>query len=148
MLSFDRWPPLGKSDHLSLCFDYVCFSCPNPSENRKHNLWKGDFEGMKHHLHLQNWDTMPVGEIETKWLGFKTALLDLVEKLCPLAQSKRPLAKPWLSRHIVAIQKKKKKLPKKGKSSSPDGIPPILFPNEIFSGFPGIWMIVQVMTPF
>ncbi len=34
ILSFDRWHPLGNGDHLSLCFDYVCFSCPNPTDNR------------------------------------------------------------------------------------------------------------------
>ncbi len=103
ILSSDREPPLGNGDHLSLYFDYVCFSCPNPSENRNRNLWKGNFEGMKHHLHLQNWDMMLVGDIEAKWLGFKKVLLDLVEKSCPLVRSKRPLAKPWLSRHIVAM---------------------------------------------
>ncbi len=53
---------------------------------------------------------MLVGDIETKWLGFKMVLLDLVEKFCPLARSKRPAAKPWLSWHIVAMQKQKKKL--------------------------------------
>ncbi len=79
VLSFDREPPLGDSDHVSLYIDYVCFSCPNPSGNRKRNLWKGNFEGMRHHLHLQDWDKMLVGDIETKWLGFKTVLLDLVE---------------------------------------------------------------------
>ncbi len=50
ILSFDREPPLVNSDHLWLYSDYVCFSCPNPSGNRKRNLWKGDFEGMRHHL--------------------------------------------------------------------------------------------------
>ncbi len=105
ILYFDRGPPFGNSDHLSLYFDNVCFSCPNPSENRKRNLWIGDFEGMKHHLYLQNWDTMLVGDIETKWLGFKTVLLDLVVKFCPLARTKRPVARQWLSR-----QKQKKKL--------------------------------------
>ncbi len=50
ILSFNRGPQLGNTDHLSLCFDYVCFTCPNPNENRKRNLWKGDFEGMIHHL--------------------------------------------------------------------------------------------------
>ncbi len=110
---FDRERPLGNSDQLSLYFDYVCFSCPNQSVNRKRNLWKGNFEGMRHHLHIQNWDMMLVGYIETKWLGFKTVLLDLIEKFCPLARPKPPLAKPWLSRHIVAMQKQKKRLYKK-----------------------------------
>ncbi len=113
ILSFDRGPPLGNSDHLSLCYDYVCLSWPNSSKYRKRNLRKGDFEGMKHHLHLQNWDTMLVSDIETKWLGFKTILLELVEKICPLVRSKRPLAKPWLSKHIFAMQKQKKKMDKK-----------------------------------
>ncbi len=39
--------------------------------------WKGNFEGMRHHLNLQNWDMILVGDVETKWLGFKTVLLDL-----------------------------------------------------------------------
>ncbi len=68
--------------------------------------WKGDFEGMRHHLRLQNCDMMLVGDIETKWLRFKTALLEFVEKM-------RPLAKPWLSGHMVSMQKQKKKLFKK-----------------------------------
>ncbi len=122
ILSFDREPPLGSSDHLSLHFDYVCFSCPNPSGNRKRNLWKGNFEGIKHHLNLQIWDMILVGDIETKWLGFKAILLDLVEKLCPLARSKRPLAKPWLSRHIVAMQKQKKKLYKNEQGRHDSGV--------------------------
>ncbi len=78
-LSFDRGPPRGNRNHLSLCFDNICFSCPKPSENRKRNLWKGDFEGMERHHCLQNWDTMLVGDIETKWLGLKTVLLDPIE---------------------------------------------------------------------
>ncbi len=48
---------------------------------------------------------MLVGDIKTKWLRFKAVLLDLVEKFCSLARSKRPLA-----RHIIAMQKQKKKL--------------------------------------
>ncbi len=39
---------------MAQCFDNVCFCCTNPSERRKCNRWKGDFEGMKRHLHLQN----------------------------------------------------------------------------------------------
>ncbi len=34
ILSFDRGPPLGNSYHLSICFDYVRFSCMNPSDKR------------------------------------------------------------------------------------------------------------------
>ncbi len=65
-------------------------------------MWKGDFEGMRRHLHLQDWDLMLVGDIETKWLRFKAVLLDLVENFYPLARSKRPLAKPWLSKKWLA----------------------------------------------
>ncbi len=98
--SFDRGQPLGKSDHLPICFDYVCFSCAIPSYKRQLNKWKGDFEGMRRHLHLQDRDLMLVGDIETKWLRLKAVLLDLVENFCPLARSKY-----WISRRIIAMQK-------------------------------------------
>ncbi len=121
ILSFDRGPPLGNSDRLSICFDYVCFSCVNPSYKRQRNIWKGEFEGMRRHLHLQDWDLMLVGDIETKWIRFKAVLLDLVENFCPLARSKLPLAKPWISRRIIAMQRQKKKLYKKSCSYVPKG---------------------------
>ncbi len=89
------------------------FRVQNPTENRKRNLWKGDFEGMRRHLHFQDWDLIQVGGIETKWLRFKAVLLDLVENFSPLARSKRPLAKPWISRRIIAMLKQKQKLYKK-----------------------------------
>ncbi len=74
IISFDRGPPL-----------YISYI--NLNEKRKCSTWKGDFEGMKCRLHLQNWDKMLVGDIDTRWLTFKTVLLDLVEKFCPLARS-------------------------------------------------------------
>ncbi len=97
VLSFDR-------GHLLICFDF----CTNPTYKRQRNVWKGDFEGMRRHLHLQDWDLTLVGDVETKWLRFKAILLDLIEQFCPLSRSKRPLAQPWISRRIIAMQKKKK----------------------------------------
>ncbi len=52
---------------------------------------------------------MLIGDIETKWLGFKKVLLDLVVNLLPLARPKRSLAKPLSSRHIFVKQTQKKK---------------------------------------
>ncbi len=93
ILSFDRGQPFENSDHLLIYFDNVSFLCTNPCYTRQRNIWKGDFEGMRHQLHLQDWDLMLVGDIETKWLRFKAIVLDFVENFCPLARSKRPLAK-------------------------------------------------------
>ncbi len=129
ILSFDRGKPLGNSDHLSLCLDYLCFSCPSQTENRKSNLWKGDFEGMRRHLHLQDWDLMLVGDIETKWLWFKVVLPDLVDNFCPLARSKCPLAKPCISRRFIATKNRRKSCIK---------IPANTFP----------WALGQLKTPW
>ncbi len=38
---------------------------------------------MKCYFHLQHWDTMLVGDIETTWLKFKTVLLEFVENFHP-----------------------------------------------------------------
>ncbi len=80
----------------------------NPSDSRQRNIWMGDFEGMRRHFKIQYWDSMLVGDIETKWLRFKAVLLDLIENFFTLARSKRPLAKPWPSRDILVMQKQKK----------------------------------------
>ncbi len=84
MIYFDRQPPL-----------YISYT--NRNEKRKRKMWKGNFEDMKCHRHHQNWDMMPVGDIGARRLRFKIVLLDVAEKFCPLARSKRLLAKPWLS---------------------------------------------------
>ncbi len=65
---------------------------------------------MRCHLQIQNWDLMLVSDIKTKWLRFNA---DLVEIFCPLARLKRPLAKKWISRRIVVMQKQKKRFLKK-----------------------------------
>ncbi len=70
-------------------------------------MWKDDFEGMKRHLNLQKWGTMLLGNVGIKWLVFRTVFLELVERFCPLVWPKRRIAKPWLSRHIGVMQKKK-----------------------------------------
>ncbi len=55
---------------------------------------------MKPHLHIQYWDTILVGDIETKWIqDGRTG-----------PGSKRALTKPWLSGHIDAMQTQKLKL--------------------------------------
>ncbi len=66
---------------------------------------KGKFEGMKRHIHLQNWYTMIV---ETKWIRIKTVQLDFVINSSCLIQLMCPLAEPWISRHIVVMQSRKK----------------------------------------
>ncbi len=92
---------------------WLRFSYTNPSYKRQRSIWKGYFEGMRRHLLLQDWDLMVIDDIETKWMLFKAVLQDPVENFCPLARLKRPLAKPWISRRIIAMQKQKKKLYKK-----------------------------------
>ncbi len=66
ILSIDWGQPLENSDHFSIYFDFVCFVCTNPSYKRQHNIWKDYFEGMGRHLHHQDWDSMLVGDIDSK----------------------------------------------------------------------------------
>ncbi len=47
--------------------------------NRENATCGSQIEDMKRNLQLQNPNTILVGNIETKWLAFKTALLDFVE---------------------------------------------------------------------
>ncbi len=70
----------ARGHHWVIAITYQYALIKIPSEIRKYDIWTGNFEGPKRHLHLHNWNTMLVDDIKTKWLRFKTVLLDLVEK--------------------------------------------------------------------
>lgn len=65
------------------------------------NMWKGDFESLKRHFHIQFSETTLIGDIQTKCLKSNTTLLDLIDNFYPLARSKGKVTKPFNIFRIV-----------------------------------------------
>jgi len=72
-------PPLGKSDHCCLLFEYVINDySPTEFDSRKLNYWKGDFASIRKELGEIDWEVMFAGKtVEEMWTYFKRTLQTL-----------------------------------------------------------------------
>nr|VZH99101.1 unnamed protein product [Spirometra erinaceieuropaei] len=63
-------PPLGRSDHVVLLWDYSIFSLPEQATRVRRNIWRGDFAQMKAELNTINWESAFSGDIIKDWDWF------------------------------------------------------------------------------
>ncbi|VDL85365.1 unnamed protein product [Schistocephalus solidus] len=64
-------PPLGKSDHVVLMWDYTLFSLPAQSFDPRPNFGRGNFEQMKNVLSPIDWISIFFDDIDEAWGQFK-----------------------------------------------------------------------------
>ena len=78
-------PPLGKSDHCCLHFEYMIKDHNvTEFELQKLNYWKGDFSSMRKALSEIDWQTMLSGKtVEEMWTYFKGTLQSLCASYVP-----------------------------------------------------------------
>nr|VZH90233.1 unnamed protein product [Spirometra erinaceieuropaei] len=65
-------PPLGRSDHVVLLWEYSIFSLPEQATRVRRNIWRGDFAQMKAELNTINWESAFSGDIIKDWDWFTT----------------------------------------------------------------------------
>ena len=103
-------PPLGKSDHDVLTFDFHCYvDFTKPKE--KLNYAKGNYQAMRDYLLNSSWrdDFYTLGNKETAtseelWLFLKTKLLELIDKFVP---RETPSGKPaWRDKGSIPLDQK------------------------------------------
>ncbi|BHF59701.1 hypothetical protein SprV_0100266200 [Sparganum proliferum] len=63
-------PPLGRSDHVVLLWEYSIFSLPEKATRVRRNIWRGDFAQMKAELNTINWESAFSGDIIKDWDWF------------------------------------------------------------------------------
>nr|VZI39880.1 unnamed protein product [Spirometra erinaceieuropaei] len=63
-------PPLGRSDHVVLLWEYSIFSLPEQATRVRRNIWRGDFAQMKAELNTINWESAFSGDIIKDWDWF------------------------------------------------------------------------------
>ena len=102
-------PPLGKSDHDALIFEFHCYVDYTKSKDR-YNFSKGNYLDMRKDLSTSNWfeqyqrlasneNTKP----EDLWQALKSKILDLRNQYVPLeAGSSKPT---WKSKGSIPIDK-------------------------------------------
>ena len=103
-------PPLGKSDHDVLTFDFQCYiDCSKQKERLCYN--KGNYSSMRESLINSGWvnefETIAVEESSTPedlWTSMKTKFSELSNDFIPLM---KPSSKPsWIDKGAIPIDKK------------------------------------------
>ncbi|VDL91390.1 unnamed protein product [Schistocephalus solidus] len=113
-------PPLGKSDHVVLRWEYSLFSIPARPTTIRRNIWQGDFGGMRAELMRTQWETLFFGNITEDWETFRDILHRLIENHCPILRKRLTNRPRWLTQALKIEVNKKRRLWKK---SLTDGTP-------------------------
>nr|VZI31980.1 unnamed protein product [Spirometra erinaceieuropaei] len=80
-------PPLGRSDHVVLMWDYSLFSISHTPDQKRRNVWRGDFNLMRADFSGLDWGSLFTGSANDDWELFKNVLLQLINNHCPLTSS-------------------------------------------------------------
>ena len=85
-IKFD--PGLGKSDHLTLSFEYTCFTSTDPDVAFvKRNYFKGDYVAINENLENIHWENALNGlDLAQSWTYFAEKLVELTELFIPVSK--------------------------------------------------------------
>ena len=112
----DIGPGLGKSDHLFLTFDLICYTERISSNIKKRNFHKGDYESISQELEQINWDTMEeMDNIDEVWSYLTVHLSNIIERHIPESKVNpyNTSKKTYIDKTALAAIKKKHQLWKK-----------------------------------
>ena len=102
--------PLGKSDHIMICFDYVCSMGIPTSSGRKYLYEKGDYNQFNRELLDLDWNVMFNGlTTEEMWHHFHSIYCKLVDKYIPSVIPKANNSPQWMNKSLKNIINLKRK---------------------------------------
>ncbi|XP_065895972.1 uncharacterized protein [Dysidea avara] len=90
-------PPLGKSDHVVISFEFLCYHSIECVNVPKYLYGRGDYRFMSHELLDTNWAQQFEGQdMESMWLCFHAKLLNLIDKYIPVKTASSKPKPKWL----------------------------------------------------
>ena len=104
-------PPLGKSDHIIISFEFQCYLKINGCRNYKYNYGRGDYQSMTSELLNINWPILFNGlDIDATWSIFHSTMLQLINKYVPTILISSPGPRPmWMNSATLKAVKQKRK---------------------------------------
>ncbi|BHF66094.1 hypothetical protein SprV_0200910800 [Sparganum proliferum] len=103
-------PPLGKSDHVVLQWEYSLFSVPDQSMVIGRNIWRGDFGQMRLDMRRRDWKPALTGCVLKDWLELKAVLNELITRYCPMSKKKITSRPRWLKCSLKVEVNRKQRL--------------------------------------
>ena len=107
-------PSLGKSDHLILSFNYICYTLPvfKCEQKSRLNFFKGDYVSIREELDKINWTNNLNGmDMLQSWRSFAEINIDLMEKYIPVSKTPKGCGKPkpFITRQCINAIKLKRR---------------------------------------
>ena len=101
--------PLGKSDHLVLKFDYMCYKKETQVLTSKFNYNKGNYEQLRQELALYDWqEEFENLNVEEGWECFEKKMTIAMERSIPKMKTSNKKRKPlWMNEKVLTKLKKK-----------------------------------------
>ena len=103
-------PSLGKSDHIVIEFDFLCYCTIDFHKVSKYLYNRGNYTSITSQLLNTNWEVLFEGlNTEEMWSLFHSKLLFLIDKYIP-TQTFEPNSRPkWLNSSTLKAIKQKHK---------------------------------------
>jgi hypothetical protein len=120
VLEVDDVGRLGKSDHCMISITVECQPREvKEKENVRYNWKRADMPAIRSELEGKDWEReLSRKTMEEGWTWFREQLQSVVEKYVPKSSSRTKLKNPWMTREILRLIRKKRKVWKKAKYSS------------------------------
>ena len=107
-------PPLGKSDHIMLSFNFMCYAVENVEKPTRFLYHKGDYSKMSELLSNNMWKEHESDNVDNMWAFFKDSIQATVEECIPTSSGKSAIKKKdWLTYDALRAIKEKSKAWKK-----------------------------------
>ena len=113
-------PPLGKSDHSIVSFEYVCYYEEEDTSEEKFQYFKGNYANLRETLSGINWEEKLKNKtVEQMWDVFKNCLLEEISNNIPKKSMKNKFMKSplWMDKNAKLAVIKKDRAWKKYKYS-------------------------------
>jgi len=77
-------PPLGKSHHVTLLFDFHCYTKETSTIQEKYMYDKGDYDRLREITKKYDWETLLANKsLDEAWQSFTTKLIEFVNTSIP-----------------------------------------------------------------
>ena len=121
--NLETLPPLGKSDHICLEFNYLFGNEDHPTDNTKRNFWKADYSKINSELSTIDWQVeLHEQNVADSWFIFREKLNALCERYVPAKKCDNNKAKKsiWMSKRTIKTIKKRNSAWNKYKKDNSD----------------------------
>ena len=113
-------PVLSNSDHLSLLI-CLCFKPASPIKNKAKSVWRYNFLDWNkacERIEATYWMALlNYSDINKTWLGWKNALMTIMEECIPKTTILSRRNRPWLTKRLRQAIRRKNALRKRAKKT-------------------------------